>query len=55
MVTFGNYSYWGEHCVTYIIAKSRPYTPETNITVCVNYTSNKNRDGVTGTGLSFLL
>lgn len=39
MVTDGDYTYCGEHCIMYRIVESLCCTPEMNITLYVNYTS----------------
>lgn len=41
MVIDGNYTYQGEHCIMYEIAKLLCYTPETDITLYINYTPIK--------------
>lgn len=43
MMTDGNYTYHGEHIVTYIIVEPVSCSPETNIILFVNYTSIKKR------------
>ena len=40
MVTDGRYN-CGEHSITYRVVKSLSYTPETNVTFFVNYSSRK--------------
>ena len=39
MVTNGNWIYYGDHFVMYKNIESVCCTPETNITLCVNYNS----------------
>ena len=43
MVTDGNYTYCGKHCVMHRLVKSLCGTPETNITLNDNYASIKNK------------
>lgn len=42
MITDGDYTYCGDHFVTYIIVESLCYIPATNTGLCVNYTLIKN-------------
>ena len=54
MVTDGAYTYCGEHCVMYRIAKLLCCMPETNIAFHANYTSIiKKKEGGTWVALLF--
>ena len=37
----GDYTYLGEHCIMYRTVETLHCTPESNIILCVNYTSTK--------------
>lgn len=43
MVTVGNYTYHGGHSIMYRILESLNCTQDTNMTLCIKYTSIKNR------------